>query len=173
MIPPPPTPRRPDHDHRPSMRMLVAASMLRHGHNPRAVAEATAVPLALVDLIGDQLDTHPATSPPPPATHRSPDHRAGNDIIGADPRPPATSTNMVGLLRAQQRHARRRALIAAAALMGWVINLGLSATADIIHLPTLGVTSLILAPLLVVVFVLNATSRSPRRPRTHRGAPPR
>ena len=171
MVPPRPTPR-PDHDHRPSMRMLVAASMLRHGHDPRAVAEATAVPQALVELIGDQLDIHPRPAPLP-ATHPSPDHRAGNNDIGADPRPPARPTNMLGLLRTQQRHARRRALIAAAALMGWVINLGLSVTADIIHLPALGVTSLILAPLLVVVLVLNATSRSPRRPRSHRGAPPR
>jgi len=59
-----------------------------------------------------------------------------------------------------------------AALIGWMINLGLSATADIIHLPTLGITSLILAPLLVVALVLNAT-RSPRRPGPNRGAPRR
>ncbi|SRR5579884_1103246 len=53
------------------MRMRVAASMLRHGHDPHAVAEATAVPLALVDLISEQLDTHPATSPHhrPPTPH--------------------------------------------------------------------------------------------------------
>ena len=172
MIPPPPTPRQPDHDHRPSMRMLVAASMLRHGHDPHAVAEATGVPLALVDLIGDQLDTHPATSPPPPATHPSPDHRAGNNIIGADPHPPATPTNPVEVPRAAERHAHRGARITAAALIGWMINLGLSATADIIHLPTLGITALILAALLVVVLVLNAP-RSPRRPGSNRGAPRR
>jgi hypothetical protein len=71
MVPPLPAPRRPDHDHRPSMRVRVAASMLRRGHDPHAVAEATRVPLALVDLIGEQLDTHPAASP----AHRSPRDR--------------------------------------------------------------------------------------------------
>jgi hypothetical protein len=170
MVPPPPIPRRPDHDHRPSMRMLVAASMLRHGHDPPAVAEATGVPLALVDLIGEQLDTHPATSPPP-ATHPSPDHRAGNNI-GADQHPPATPTNPVGVPRAPERHAQRWARITVAALIGWMINLGLSATADIIHLPTLGITSLILAPLLVIVLALHAP-RLPRRPQAHRGVPRR
>src|SRR5579884_2889173 len=105
----------------------------------------------------------PRDQPPPPATHPTPHHRAGNNNIGADPHPPATPTNPVGAPRAPERHARRGALITVAALIGWMINLGLSATADIIHLPTLGITSLILAPLLVVALVLNAT-RSPRRP---------
>jgi hypothetical protein len=63
---PPPTPRWSDHDEKPSMRVRVAASMLRHGHDPQEIAQGTGVPLALVELIGEGLDTHPAASPAAP-----------------------------------------------------------------------------------------------------------
>lgn len=40
---------------RPSIRVAMAASLLRHGHEPLRAAEITRVPLALVQLIADHL----------------------------------------------------------------------------------------------------------------------
>lgn len=57
---PPPSPSpagRPDQDDRPSIKVGVAASMLRRGHPPLEVANATGVPLALVELIA--AEHHP------------------------------------------------------------------------------------------------------------------
>jgi hypothetical protein len=82
MVTPPPRPRRPDHDQRPSMRVRVAASMLRHGHDPHAVTQATGVPLALVELISEGLDPHPAASP----HHPSPPTPGPGPGRGAPPR---------------------------------------------------------------------------------------
>ena len=48
MITPSPTPRRPDQDDRPSMRVRVAASMLRHGRDPHQIAEEVPKSLELV-----------------------------------------------------------------------------------------------------------------------------
>ena len=41
-----------------SIRMLTARAMLRHGRDPLTVAEATRVPLALVELMRD-IDADP------------------------------------------------------------------------------------------------------------------
>lgn len=67
--PPPPIPRQPDKGQRPSIRMALAASMLRHRRDPHEVAGETGVPLTLVELIAEGLHTHPATPTPPPAPH--------------------------------------------------------------------------------------------------------
>jgi hypothetical protein len=141
----------------------MAASMLRRGRDPHAVAKATKIPLALVALIDEELDTHRvASSAPPQAGHPSHRDRAGDDAAGADLCSEATPADVVHtqLHHASVRHARRRARIAVAALVGWVVNLGLSATAAIAHFPALGVASLILTPVLVVVLVLNAPTRA-------------
>jgi hypothetical protein len=43
-----------------SIRMLTARAMLRHGRDPLTIAEATHVPLALVELVRDiDADRHP------------------------------------------------------------------------------------------------------------------
>lgn len=55
---PDPVPSRPvDHDRRPSLRLRVALTRLRHGEDPADVAAATKVPLALVEVLADEL-TH-------------------------------------------------------------------------------------------------------------------
>jgi hypothetical protein len=162
------THHRPDPDHRPGIRVQVAASMLRHGHPPRAIAEATGVPLALVGLIRDHLDddAHPAdTTAAPEPRRRSP--RCDGHAPGAGRRPHPPSAELL--------HVRRRMRLAVAALVGWVCNLGLAAAAELAHLPILGMASLILAPLLVTFLllqVLPATSGAPARRRPDRGAPP-
>jgi hypothetical protein len=76
---------------------------------------------------------------------------------------------VIQLIHAQVRHARRRTRIAVAALVCWVLNPGLSATADIAGVPALRVTSLILTPALVV---LTAPTWAPTRPRPGWGRTP-
>lgn len=44
----------PDPDHRASIRTLLAARLLRTGHQPHVIAELTGVPLALLELIRDE-----------------------------------------------------------------------------------------------------------------------
>lgn len=143
--------------------------MLRHGHHPRAIAEATRVPLALVDLIRDHLDddAHPADTTAPPKPRR-PSARCDGPAAGADRRPHPPSPELL--------HVRRRMRLAVAALVGWVCNLGLSTAAELAHLPILGMASFVLAPLLVTFLllqVLPATSGAPARRRPGRGASPR
>lgn len=79
----------------------------------------------------------------------------------ADPHSQARPAELLSpqLNDTQARHVRWRARIAVAALLGWIANLGLSATADIAQLSSLGLASLILTPVLVAVLVLHATSR--------------
>ena len=48
---------RPDPDHRPSIRTLLAAKLVRGGHDPAQVSELTGVPVALVQLIRGEIDT--------------------------------------------------------------------------------------------------------------------
>lgn len=55
---------RPDPDHRPSMRILLAARLLRDGHEPATVSARTQVPCALVDLIDSEIQAgRPVQSP--------------------------------------------------------------------------------------------------------------
>jgi hypothetical protein len=63
--PPSPSPAgRPDQDDRPSIKVVMAASMLRRGHQPLEVANATGVPLALVELLTrHRTPSRPARAP--------------------------------------------------------------------------------------------------------------
>jgi len=56
---------RPDQDDRPSIKVVMAASMLRRGHQPLDVANATSVPLALVELIATEHRPDPPRHPEP------------------------------------------------------------------------------------------------------------
>ena len=49
---------RPDPDHRASIRTLLAAKLLREGHDPAKVSALTGVPVALLHLIRGEIDTH-------------------------------------------------------------------------------------------------------------------
>ena len=48
-------PAKPSRDHRPSLRLLVAAARLRDGEPVEQVAEQMRLPVALVALIADEL----------------------------------------------------------------------------------------------------------------------
>jgi hypothetical protein len=57
MAPPPATPSRPDHDHRPSMRVRVASSVLRHGHDTTRSPTTPAFPWPWWNLtLGADID---------------------------------------------------------------------------------------------------------------------
>src|SRR3954463_6716733 len=66
MVPSPFPAGRPDQDDQPSIKIGVAASMLRRGYQPLDVANATDVPLALVELIATETDPAPPERPAPP-----------------------------------------------------------------------------------------------------------
>jgi hypothetical protein len=73
----PPTGGPPPDDQQPSAQIAMAAWMLRHGHHPTRVAAVTDVPLALVQLIADNLppDTgHHQRSLPRKTDPPRPDH---------------------------------------------------------------------------------------------------
>jgi hypothetical protein len=155
MITPSPTPRRPDQDDRPSMRVRVAASMLRHGRDPHQIAEETGVPLALVQLIDEDLGTH--------------------GTAAADPHPPAIAAELLSpqLNNTHTGHSRQRARTVIALALALLAESGLIAGAAITHHHVLGAGAVLLAALLPTVVLLNATYRPPHVPRPDQDAAPR
>lgn len=157
MIPPPPTPRRPDHDDKPSIQLAMAASMLRRGRDPHTVAKATKVPLALVELINEHLDPTPTnpsrpqpSNPGPTPTTGPPDHHA---CTGVDPQACPDGLH----------HHRRCTRVILTALLGWVASTLLIVAAGIFHLPALGAAALILT-LVLVTGLLRTVNPRPTPP---------
>ena len=166
--PPSPSPAgRPDEDNRPSIEVGVAASMLRRGYPPLDVANATGVPLALVELIATEHHPDPPgrPEPAPPAgasssTLEKPPSAPGDDPVRPNLPVPHTPPGA----------SRWAAWICCAAVLVVVGNVGLAAAAEIRHMPTLAMAAVILTPLLLTALGLCAIgcawgdrSRSPRR----------
>jgi hypothetical protein len=168
MITPSPTPRRPDQDERPSNRMYAAALMLRRGRDPHQIAEQTGVPLALVELIDEHLDTHPAASPPPPTPAHLHDQSRYNldahEAAGADLHPPARPAELLSpqLNDTQTGHSRRRTRTIIALALALLVDSGLTASVVITHNYALGAAAVLLSALLLTVALLHAMCRSPR-----------
>ncbi|MGH3570512.1 MAG: hypothetical protein ACRDUW_01575 [Pseudonocardiaceae bacterium] len=180
-VPPP----GPGQDERPSIRVAVAASMLRHGRHPVEIAEVTGVPLAMVALIAEHLD--PGHPPAPACPRQGPreclphrtrrehhrdllaDQRAGADPAhqtqaGADH---GSWGSRSGPLRVR-RHHRIITLIG----LVWISNVAVSIAAVVHHLHLLALISTALSAVLVIMplslLVIGALSRSLPHPRHRR-----
>lgn len=147
--PSPPPAGRPDQDNRPSIKVGMAASMLRRGHRPLDVANATGVPLALVELI--HTEHHPD-----PTERLAPAAGAAGPVIN-EPRSAPDSVRPDLPAQHGPRGASRWAVrICCAALLVVLGNVGLAAAADITHMPTLAMVAVILTPLLLTALGLCA-----------------
>lgn len=125
------------HADRPSIRVAMAAVMLRHGRDPLHVADTTGVPLALVELLAEHLPTPAPAHPDNPVT-TSP----------RPPRPAPFSPHPPPL-------ARSWAWWLLTAFLPILTNLGLAVTAVAAHRPALAAVSLIaVAPMFVVTVLL-------------------
>jgi hypothetical protein len=153
--PPSPSPAgRPDQDDRPSIKVGAAASMLRRGHQPLDVANATGVPVALVELIA-------AEHHPDPPGRPAPTRPTGATSSRLDEPPSAPDDDPVRPDLSVQQHtqlvaSRWAARIGGAAVLVIVGNVGLAAAADITHSSTLAVAAVILTPLLLTALGLCA-----------------
>ena len=144
---------RPDQDDRPSIKVVIAASMLRFGHQPLDIANATGVPLALVELIATEhhpgLPRHPEPIRPSGATgsllNGSP--RASDD----DP----TTPDLLGQ-HPQTDGSQRVTRICCAAALVVVGNVGLAAAVEITHSFTVAATAAIVTVLLLTALALCA-----------------
>ena len=136
--------------------------MLRHGHHPLKVADATGVPLALVELIHAEHHPHPVNpAPTPPAGDTAP----VLDQLSSAPDPGAVSdVDLVGQVpnygpvaadldrrRTELVWSRWRARNRCAAILALVGNVALATAADITHLFALVIAAVMLTPLLVVL----------------------
>ncbi|MGH3844789.1 MAG: hypothetical protein ACRDS0_25620 [Pseudonocardiaceae bacterium] len=180
-VPPP----DPSQDERPSIRVAVAASMLRHGRHPVEIAEVTGVPLAMVALIAEHLD--PRHPPAPPCPRQGPPERrptepdasitAISSPISGPVQTPTTRPRPVQIadrgVRAAapsrvRRHHRSIALIG----LGWISNTTVSIAAVVHHLHLLALISAALSTVLVIMplslLVIGALSRSLPRSRHRR-----
>lgn len=129
--PPSPSPAgRPDQDDRPSIRVVMAASMLRRGHQPLDVANATGVPLALVELIATE---HHPDLPGRPEPIRPSGVTAwildGPPLVSDDD--PTTADLLAQ--QSQMGASRWATRICCAAALVVVGNVGLAAAAAITH----------------------------------------
>jgi len=144
---------RPDQDDRPSIKVGVAASMLRRGRQPLDVANATGVPLALVELIA-------AEHHPDPPGRSGPTRSTGatgsmldepRSALDGDPVRPELSVQPTEL-----GASRWAARICCAAVLVIVGNVGLAAAAEITHSSALAGAAVILTPLLLTALGLCA-----------------
>lgn len=164
--PPSPSPAGdPDHDDRPSIKVGVAASMLRRGHQSLDVADATGVPLALVELIAAEhhADT-PGRPGPTPPTGLGSMLDEPRSALDDDPVRLGVSVQHTELVAS--RWAVRICCAAVLVIMG---NVGLATAADITHTSTLAMAAVILTPLLltalglcVIAFACAGHGGSPR-----------
>jgi hypothetical protein len=141
---------------RPSIRVAMAASLLRHGRDPVRVAERTQVPLALVELLaehagGDRHCVRPRRSAGCQSSIFEPD----------SPQPSGGSAWQYVEMSRPWATARRPIRSRShgwplTAILPIVMNLGLALTCMASHRPVLGAISLLVtAPLFVsVVFAL-------------------
>lgn len=153
MVPSPFPAGRPDQDDRPSIKIGVAASMLRRGYQPLDIANATDVPLALVELIATehQLDPpeRPASTPPAGAAssmliepHSASDDNPVRPDLSAPP-------NKWGSYR-------WIAALCSAAVLVILGSVGLAAVADITHNSTFAIVAVVITPLLLTALGLSA-----------------
>jgi hypothetical protein len=143
----------------------MAASMLRHGHHPTRVAAVTDVPLALVQLIADNLP--PGTGhhrrPPFPRTADPPQCGAQED--DGDPTDHRWDA-IAGTHTAQLR--RRRIRVLQSAVICAAVNAAITAVAVQTHQGAVTVACLILAPLIyTAVLLLLVLPPRPRGPEPH------
>ena len=152
--PPSPSPAgRPDQDDQPSIKVGVAASMLRRGRQALDVANATGVPLALVELIAAEhhpdLPGHPGPTRPTGATGSmfdEPRSAPEDDLVRPDLLVQHTDLGA----------SRWAARICCAAVVVIVGNVGLAAAAEIMHSSALAMAAVILTPLLLTALGLCA-----------------
>lgn len=153
MVPSPSPAGRPDQDDQPSIKIGVAASMLRRGYQPLDVANATDVPLALVELIATE-------SRPDPPKRPAPTPPAGTTSSMLDePRPVPDDNPVRPDLSAPPNRlgaSRWATGICCAAVLVVLGTVGLAAAADITHNPALAIAAVILTPLLLTVLGLCA-----------------
>jgi hypothetical protein len=144
---------RPDQDHQPSIKIGVAASMLRRGYQPLDVANATDVPLALVELIAteNRPDTPERPAPTRPAGVTSSMLAAPRSAPDDNPVRPDLSVP----------HNKSGASwwatgICCAAVLVVLGSIGLAAAADITHNSTFAIIAVIITPLLLTTLGLCA-----------------
>ncbi|MGW3473567.1 hypothetical protein ACWDKQ_35145 [Saccharopolyspora sp. NPDC000995] len=116
----------PTADEQPSMRIRVAAAELRRGHDPVQIARSTGVPLALVQLLADDL---------------RPDAQFHGD------RAPSIAE------RPRSTVPQRRIALLSAGFIASTLNVLLAIAAVFGHVHILGAISLILTPVLLALLI--------------------
>ena len=145
--PPPSAAGSPDQDKRPSIKIGVAALMLRRGHHPLEVANATDVPLALVELIAaEQHAEVPGRRRPTWAAAGAIDAMLEEPLLASGDRPITPAPSVQDIRPGGSRWA---VWICCAAVLIILGNIGLAAAAEITHMPTLAMAAVILTPLLL------------------------
>lgn len=157
---------RPDQDDRPSIKISVAASMLRRGHPPLDVANATDVPLALVELIATEHQPDPPRHPAPTPSLRATSSMFAEPDTATDDR--LVKSNL-WVPPEQIGPSWLAAGICCAAVLVILVSIGLAAAADVTHNPFFAIFAIIFAPLLLTTLGLCAAAcayaghgRSPR-----------
>lgn len=150
-----------DPQDRPSLRLRMAAALLQSGDDPEQVAERTRVPLALIELLAEEITTTGSTNPV--------DSTADVDAAELDAAEldAAEAAQMAHLWRRREltRRVRRRVLLFRIGLVVIAVNLLASVIADLDHHYLLGLVSVILAPVLVLAMIWSLTQPARRRPR--------
>jgi len=139
----------------------MAAALLRSGETPQRVAARSRVPLALIELIADEISITEAAH----ATEvdETDTDRAMTAVIERDAA--VEREAHLAAARAAVRWGRRRVLLARMVLVALAVNLAASITADLGHHHLLGVVSVVLAPTLVLGLLWSLTRPARRRPR--------
>ena len=144
----------------------MAAWMLRHGHHPTRVAAVTDVPLALVQLIAENLPSgtghhrrrpFPRTADPP---------QCGGREDAGDPTDHRWDA-IAGTHTAQLRRRRRLRVLQSAVICA-AVNAAITAVAVQTHQGAVTVACLVLAPLIyTAVLLLLVLPPRPRGPEPH------
>ena len=141
---------------RPSLRLRLAAALLRSGEPPEQVARRTRVPLALINLLADEITATAAGGPTQVEAVREAMVAATEAAADRDE------------ARAVVRRGRRTVVLFRIGLVAIAVNLAASITADLGHHYALGVVSVVLAPTLVLGLIWSITRPPRRRPHRHR-----
>jgi len=146
----------------------MAAWMLRHGHHPTRVAAITDVPLALVQLIADNLppDTgHHQRSLPRKTDPPRPDH---NNQRQTTQDPTDHRWDAIARTHTAQLRRRRRLRVLQSAVICAAVNAAITAVAVQTHQGAVTVACLVLAPLIyTAVLLLLVLPPRPRGPEPH------
>jgi hypothetical protein len=147
---------RAEHPDRRSVRMALAAALLREGRTPTEVADTTGVPFALVEWLAEH------TQPQPRRHLAATDHSKIDLKVDNTVAPLVIADSRMSSLRGHRR-VRTIALIT----IGWLLDCALSAIALAGHHPMIGVIAVMSTPLMIVVTVA-ATDPWGRRHALHR-----